>query len=63
MYGFGGKVCLWAYGFWAYNFGRMVAGLWFWMYGLALGVCFGAYGFGRKVLRSWFWVYGLGRMV
>ena len=46
VYGFGHKVWLWAYGFWAYGFGRMGLGVWF--------------GFGRMVLGVWLWAYGFG---
>ena len=67
MYGLGRMVCLWAYGFWAYGFGRMVLGVWF-KFGL------GRIAFGRMVLGAWFlacgfehmvwlWAYGFGSMV
>jgi len=52
VYGFGRIVRLWAYGFCAYGFGRMVLGGWF---------C--ADGFGRMVLGVLFWLYGFGRIV
>jgi len=56
-------VWLWAYGFWAYVFRRMVLGVWFWGNGfgcMALGVWFG---FGSMVMGVGFWAYGCGRIV